>query len=116
MKANTRKESEIIKIVQFYFQGRRNSLLSAIDQLLVLKVGLQKSDWFYRHEIGNSSESKNSNENDKRGCVLRMIIWPAFRMVHAAWGSIESTTILTTHPGLETRNLEFENLPRMQVC
>ena len=65
LKANTRKESEIIKILQFYFQGRRNSLLSAIDQLLVLKAGLQKSDCFYRHEIGNSSESKNSNENDK---------------------------------------------------
>jgi len=44
--------------LQFYFQGRRNSLLSAIDQLLVLKAGLQKSDWFYRHEIGTSSESK----------------------------------------------------------
>ena len=60
LKANTRKESEIIKILQFYFQGRRSSLLSAIDQLLVLKAGLQKSEWFYRHEIGISSESKNS--------------------------------------------------------
>ena len=29
----------------------------------------------------------------KRGCVFSVVIWPA-------WGSIESTTILTTHPSL----------------
>ena len=31
----------------------------------------------------------------KRGCVFPMVIWPAFRMK-----SIESMTILTTHPSL----------------
>ena len=37
----------------------------------------------------------------KRGCVFPMVIWPTFRMAqYAAWGIIESTTILTTHPSL----------------
>ena len=55
--------------------------------------------------------------NSKLGCVFPMVIWPAFRMGqyrvndHPYYARLSAT-----HPGLETRNLEFENLPRMQVC
>ena len=53
-----------LDMLQFYFQGRRNNLLSAVDQLLVLKSCLQKSEWFYRHEIGMSSLKQVEVENN----------------------------------------------------
>ena len=36
----------------------------------------------------------------KVGCVFPMVIPPEIRMAHAAWGSIERTTIGKTHPTL----------------